>query len=312
MLKAGVLKPVQEATPWINSFVLIEGTDKQGKPKLHIYLDPTNLDKAIIREPYHFKTPEDISDLLADSTVMTVLDCKKGYWHQDLDEASLYLTTFNTEFGRYRYTVMPFCTTVAGDVFQRKLDQCFGHLQNVIVIADDIMVIGKQPNHKDHDLALTTLLNTARKCNMYLNYEKLQYKQKEVEFFGETYTTDGCKPAQSKINAIQEMPAPQCKKQVQSFIGMVNYLSKFSTRISELTEPIRDLCKEKVPFNWGSEHDCAFQLIKKEIAAAPILAYYNPKKPTVLQMDASCKGLGACLLQNQKPVCRFCFSLKQN
>ena len=124
MLKAGVLKLVHKATPWINSFVLIKGTDKQGKPKLHICLDPTNLNKAIIRELYHFKTPEDISHLVADSTVMTVLDCKKVYWHQELDEASSYLTTFNTEFGRYRYTVMPFGTTVTGDVFQRKLDQC--------------------------------------------------------------------------------------------------------------------------------------------------------------------------------------------
>ena len=101
MLKAGVLKLVQEATSWINSFVLIEITDKQGNPKLQICLDPTNLNKVIIRELYHFKTPEDISHLLADSTVMTVLDSKKGYWHQELDEASFYLTTFNTEFGRY-------------------------------------------------------------------------------------------------------------------------------------------------------------------------------------------------------------------
>ena len=98
------------------------------------------------------------------------------------------------------------------------------------------------------------------------------------------------------------MPAPQCKKQVQSFIGIINYQSKFSARLSELTEPIRDLCKEKVPFNWGLEHEGAFQLIKKEIATAQILAYYNPKKPTVLQTDASCKGLGACLLWNQRPV----------
>ena len=60
--------------------------------------------------------------------------------------------------------------------------------------------------------------------------------------------------------------------------------------------------KRKYPFNWGLEHNSAFQLKKKEIAAAPIFAYYNPKKPTVLQTNASCKGLGACLLQNQKPV----------
>ena len=116
------------------------------------------------------------------------------------------------------------------------------------------------------------------------------------------YTLDGQKPVQSKITAIKEMLAPQCEKQVQSFIGMVNYLSKFSARLSELTKPIRELCKEKVPFNWGPEHENAFHLIKKEIVAAPILAYYNPKKLMVLQTDASCKGLGACLLQNQKPV----------
>ena len=160
---------------------------------------PNKSEQSYIREPYHFKTPKDISHLIADATVLTVLDCKKGYWHQELDEASSYLTTFNTEFGRYHYTVMPFGATVASDVFQRKLDQCFGHLQNVIVIADDIMVVGNQPNHKDHNLALTKLLNTARKCNVCLNYDKLQYKQKEIDFFGETYMVDGWKPAQSKI-----------------------------------------------------------------------------------------------------------------
>ena len=60
----------------------------------------------------------------------------------------------------------------------------------------------------------------------------------------------------------------------------------------------------QVPFNWGPEHDSAFQFIKKEIVASLILQSnsYNPKKPTILQTDASCKGLRACLLQNEKPV----------
>ena len=102
---------------------------------------------------------------------MTVCDCKKGYWHQKLDEASSYLTTFNMELGRYRYTVMPFGITVAGDMFQRKLDQYFGQIEQVIVIADDIMVVGNQPNHRDHDVALTNLLETARKSNIHLIYD---------------------------------------------------------------------------------------------------------------------------------------------
>ena len=60
---------------------------------------------------------------------MTVLGCHKGYWHQQLDEQSSYMTTFITQIGRYRFTVMPFGPTVAGDVFQHKLDECFGHIQ---------------------------------------------------------------------------------------------------------------------------------------------------------------------------------------
>ena len=176
------------------------------------------------------------------------------------------------------------------------------HLENVIMIADDIMVVGKQSNHKDHDIALTQLLKTARECNVHLNYDKLQYKQTELDFFSETYTINGRKPSQSKVKAIQDMPPPQSKKQVQSFTGMVNYLSKFSAQLSELAELICELSKERVPFNWGLEHDEAFSLIKKEVTAAPILAYYNPNKPMVFQTDASCKGQGVCLLQNEKPV----------
>ena len=126
-----------------------------------------NLNKTIICEPYHFKTPEDIAHLIANSCVMTVCDCKKGYWHQELDEASSFQTTFNSEFGRFWYTVMPFGITMAGDIFQWKLGQCFSHLKNVIIIADDIMIVGK--SHKEHDLALTTLLETTRKCNVQLN-----------------------------------------------------------------------------------------------------------------------------------------------
>ena len=163
MLQAGVLVPVHKATPWINSFMLVVSRDKLGKLKLCICLDPSNLNKAIVREPYHFRMPEDMAHLLAEACVMTVCNCKKGYWHQKLDEASSYLTTFNMEFGRYRYTVMPFGITVTGDVFQRKLDQYFGQIEQVIVIADDIMAVGNQPNHRDHDVALTNLLETARK-----------------------------------------------------------------------------------------------------------------------------------------------------
>ena len=116
---------------------------------------------------------------------------------------------------------MPFGITIAGDIFQRKLDQCFSHLKNIIIIADDIMVVGK--NQKKHDIALTTLLDTARECYVRLNYNMLQYKKTEVDFFGEMYMIDGHKPAQTKVSMINTMPKPSSKKEVQSFIGMVKF-----------------------------------------------------------------------------------------
>ena len=117
MLKAGVLKPVHETIPWINRFVPAEQKDKLGNLKLRICSDSTNLNKMIMREPYYFKTLENIAHLLADACIMSVCNCKKGYWHQELDEALSFLTTFNTEPGRFRYTVIPFGATVTGDVF---------------------------------------------------------------------------------------------------------------------------------------------------------------------------------------------------
>ena len=98
------------------------------------------------------------------------------------------------------------------------------------------------------------------------------------------------------------MPAPANKKDLQSFIGMINYLSKLSARLSEIVDTIQELAKDKAPFNQGPEHESDFTQMKQEIISAPILAYYNPKKQAVLQTDASIKAPGTSLLQDVKPV----------
>ena len=136
---------------------------------------------------------------------------------------------------------------------------------------------------------------------MQLNYDKLQYKKQEVDF-SVKHTLQVVTSQIKTKSAITKMPAPANKMQVQSFIGMINYLSKLSARMSEIVEPIQELAKDKVPFNWDPQHQSAFTQMKQEIVSAIRLAYYNPKKQTVLQTDASIKGLGSCLLQEEKPV----------
>ena len=83
---------------------------------------------------------------------------------------------------------------------------------------------------------------------------------------------------------------------------MVQYLGKFSPRIAEIAEPLRDLMKKHAPYAWGLQHNHAFDSTKKEIVQAPILRYYDPKYETVFQTDSSIKGLGPCLLQEGHPV----------
>ena len=271
MLDAGILKPVEKATPWINSFVLVKGKNPDGSIKLRICLDPTNLNKAVIHEPYCSNTLEDIAHLLANVKVITVTDCSKGFWHEELDDTSSYLTTFNTEFGQYRFTRMPFGMNVAGDVFQHKLDEIIGKLKNVMCIADDIMVVGYKNDHSDHDLALTKLLQTAKQNNVKLNFEKLQYKKHDVTFFGENYMTQGRKPDPKKIEAIVKMKQPEKKKEMQTFLGMAHtspyrqmqYLQKFTPHkhLSVLAKPLQDLIKTNSPYIWGPEHTIAMNTI---------------------------------------------------
>ena len=98
------------------------------------------------------------------------------------------------------------------------------------------------------------------------------------------------------------MDPPQNVASLQSFNGMVNYLKKFSPVLSELSEPLRRLCKSEVKWAWESEQQNAFEAIKQVITTLPVLAYFDKTKKHTIQCNASKKALGAVLLQESKPV----------
>ena len=237
MLQAGIIAEVHEATPWINSFMIVESV-KDGKRKLQICLDPKPINKAIMREPYVTRTPDDVYHLLADAKHITVIDFKKSFWQFPLDEESSYLTTFNTPFGCYRYLRMPFGTNVTGDCHQHGIDAKYGKLKNVIGIADDLLIWGNEPDGSDHYKAFQAVLDTTRQNNLKLNIDKIQYHHKKVIFFGETYTVNGHSPMPDKVKAITEMTTPTSVTGLQRFLGICNFLSKFSPRMAEISEPL--------------------------------------------------------------------------
>ena len=137
---------------------------------------------------------------------------------------------------------------------------------------------------------------------MTFNKDKLEIASKEVKYFGHILTPEGLKPDPAKIKAIQEMPAPKDKPELQTILGMVTYLSKFAPNLSDATKPLRDLLKEDIEFVWDEQTEAALKKIKELIASQPVLTFFDPKKEVTLEVDASQTGLGAAIMQETKPV----------
>ena len=135
-----------------------------------------------------------------------------------------------------------------------------------------------------------------------LNKSKIQLRQKSLTFLGHLVTDKGLKPDPEKVKAIEAMPPPTDMEGVQRLNGFVNYLAKFLPKLSETMEPIRQLMRNDVPWNWAAAQQRASEDVKKLVTNAPILSYYDSKKPLMIQCDASEKGLGAALLQEGQPI----------
>ena len=142
-----------------------------------------------------------------------------------------------------------------------------------------------------HDGTVLILCETATLNNLSLNSKKMQFKSTDCKFFGHRLTPNGIKVDPKKIEAIIHMYPPQNIASLQSFNGMVNYLKKFSQVLSELSEPLRRLCKSGVKWAWESEQQNASEAIKQVIKTLPVLAYLDKTKKTQSNAMPPRKGL---------------------
>ena len=286
---------VTEPTEWVSSMHV---EHKPGKTR--ICLDPKELNESIKREHYPMRTIEEVTAQMPNAAVFSIIDATSGYWQIKLSEESSYLTTYNTPFGRYRYLRMPFGISSASEIWQRAMEEEFGDIEGVEIIADDVVVWGR--DHSEHDDRLDKLMTRVNEVGLKLNRKKCQFSTDRVSFVGHTLTSKVLEPSSERIEAILKMPSPSNKDELATFLGMMTYLGKYIPNLSAITAPLRQLMEKDVAWTWEQHHEQAVERLKSIVAKATALRYYDAKLQVTLATDASKLGLGAVIMQEEQPI----------
>ena len=304
MDKMGIWEKVTHAE-WVHPMVVV-GKEEPGK--VRITSDLTRLNKAVV--PERFPIPR-IKDLFLDikgATVFSKLDLRKGYYHVKLHRDSKDLTTTATPLGLRRYCRLPMGLKDSASVFQRQISQALAGLPGVVVYIDDIIVFGK--DDKEHDCNLEAVLKRLEQHDFRLQPFKCIFGKSEIPAFGHILSKNGIRPHPKNVQPILDFPAPSSVKDVQSFLGLINFFGEFISGLAKISEPIRRLTREGVSFNWDDRCQRAMESLKLKVQEALPLHIFDPNKPTVITTDASEVGIGATLTQvdQGKEVPISCFN----
>ena len=221
MEKLGVIVKEDGPTEWVNPIIVVN------KPngRVGICMDPQRLNQALKREYYQIPTVEDIASKMPGASYYSKLDASSGFYQIPLSEESSKLCTFATPFGRWRFKRMPFGISSAPEVFQRTMDGFFGDLEGVVCYEDDICIFSSTT--EEHMKRLESVLQRTRDCGLKFNEKKCEFLKEEISYLGHIFTKNGTKVDPKKVSAVKNMPNPTNRKELQRFLGMVTYLSKY-------------------------------------------------------------------------------------
>ena len=154
-------------------------------------------------------------------------------------------------------------------------------------------------NIEDHEKKVREVLTKLQNAGYRASEEKTELIKKELTWLGYHINQNGVKPIKDKTEAVTKLEAPKSVKELKSFLGSIQHLSKFINNLSKKTNRMKKLLKKDVKWDWTPEIDEDFEDLKKEITEAPCLAHFDPKKDNYITTDACNTGLGATLWQKE-------------
>jgi len=238
-----------------------------------------------------------IIDILVDNAashaLLSMVDCFSGYNLITMHEDDRLKTTFITPWGTFCYTVMPFGLKNAGAPYQRAVRTIFHDMIHLDV--DDIIV--KSRDREGHTANLRRFFDRLWQFNMRLNPAKCTFGVTAGKLLGVMITQRGIEIDPSKIKAISEMPTPKTEKEIRGFLGRVQYISRFISRLAMVCEPIFKLLKKNFDKKWNDQCQEAFDKIKEYLQNPPVLSAPIPAAPMRLYLTVTETALGAMLAQ---------------
>ena len=293
----GVIRP--STSNWGSNVLLVK--KKDGSWRMCIDYRELNAKTKNI-DPYVLPRVDDTLDALSGAKFFCTLDLIAGYHQLELTESSKYKTAFITPRmnpSQWEYNMLPFGVLGGPATFQRAIDLLLLGLEYKIALAylDDIIVFGS--SHKQCIERLAEVFERLKAANLKLKPSKCVLFAPETLFLGHVISAEGVKCDPKKVEAVRTWEAPRTARQVQQFLGTVNYYNRFIKNYSEIAKPLYAASNRKKKFEWTEECEQAFQTLRTALTTDPVMAYPNSTGLMVLDTDASAFAIGGVLSQMQ-------------
>ncbi|GKA10733.1 putative nucleotidyltransferase, ribonuclease H [Tanacetum coccineum] len=265
-------------------------------------IDYRELNKLTVKNRYPLPRIDDLFDQLQGSQFFSKINLRSGYHQLRVHEDDIPKTAFRTRYGHFEFTVMPFGLTNAPAVFMDLMNRvCMPYLDKfVIVFIDDILIYPE--TQKEHVKHLMLVLGLLKKEKLYAKSFKCEFWLREVQFLGPVINGNRIHVDPSKIEAVKNWKAPRTSTKVRSFLGLAGYYCRFIENFSKIAKSLTILTQKCKTFDWGEEHELAFQTLKDKLCNAPVLALPDGPEDFVVHCDAFGIGLGCVLMQRGKVI----------